>query len=103
MQRLRTEEGRHGEGNIYRLISGLLTGEEDQRFCLRGNYPLGKKRLRVFMLHTTDLNGDNPTALYEHLRVACQSDSILQYLNTGYEGALEAFTLLECDKADLMV
>ena len=103
MKRLRFDEGRDGERNIYRAISNVLTSEEDNHFHLRGNYPLGAKRLRVFCLHTTDMNGENPTELYENLKTAFFSDPILQYLNTGYAGTLEAFTLLSCDGENLLV
>lgn len=103
MKRLRFDEGRDGERNIYRTISNVLTSEEDAHFHLRGNYPLGSKRLRVFCLHTTDINGENPTELYENLKTAFLSDPILQYLNTGYAGTLEAFTLLSCDGENLLV
>ena len=103
MRRLRFDESRDGDRNIYRTISGVLTSEEDAHSHLRGNYPLGSKRLRAFFLHTTDMNGNNPTELYENLKTAFSSDPILQYLNTGYAGTLEAFTLLSCDGENLVV
>ena len=103
MRRLHFEQGQNGNRNIYRTISSVLTSREDNLFHLRGNYPLGDKQLRVFLLHTADIDGSHPTELYENLRTAFSSDQILQYVNTGYAGTLEAFTLLACEGENLLV
>lgn len=87
---------------IFKEISEVLTGGADDMIRLYGNYPINKV-LKVFMLHTADANGENPTKLYQHLKDTFESDSLVQYFNTGYDDALEAITFIECSGANLII
>ncbi len=87
---------------IFKEINEVLTGGSDDMIRLYGNYPINKV-LKVFMLHTSDANGENPTKLYQHLKDTFESDSLVQYFNTGYDDALEAITFIECSGANLII
>lgn len=88
---------------IYREISLTLTKRSDDLIRLYGNLPIDK-RLTVYMLHTVDANGENPTQLFQHLKEAFKyDDSHVQYFNTGYDDALEAISLIACDNNNLLL
>ena len=87
---------------IYREISTALTENADDMIRLYGNCPIDKK-LKVFMLHTYDVNGKNPTTLYEHLQHTFLDDELVQYFNTGYDDALEALTFIACSGNNLII
>lgn len=87
---------------IYKKISNELTNGADDAIRLCGNYALNKK-LKVFMLHTGDMNGSNPTELYGHVKQTFYDDSLVQYFNTGYDDAMEAITFIECRGTDLII
>lgn len=87
---------------IYREISTALTENADDMIRLYGNCPIDKK-LKVFMLHTYDANGKNPTTLYEHLQHTFLDDELVQYFNTGYDDALEALTFIACSDNNLII
>ena len=81
---------------IYREISKTLTEKADDLIRLYGNLPISKA-MTVYMLHTVDMRGENPTQLYEHLKETFRDNTLVQYFNTGYDDALEAISLIECN------
>lgn len=87
---------------IYREISLTLTKRTDDLVRLYGNLPLDK-RLTVYMLHTVDAQGKNPTQLFEHLKETFKGDRLVQYFNTGYDDALEAVSLIPCNGSNLLI
>ena len=87
---------------IYRDISNTLSGSADQMIRYYGNYPLNEK-MKVFMLHTADPSGANPTKLFEHLRQTFRDDVLVQYFNTGYDDALEALSFIACSGINLVI
>lgn len=87
---------------IYREISQTLTKGADDLIRLYGNLPVNKI-LTVYMLHTVDMDGKNPTQLFEHLKETFKNDNIVQYFNTGFDDALEAISLIPCDGSNLLI
>ncbi|MBQ3075484.1 MAG: hypothetical protein IJC26_05395, partial [Clostridia bacterium] len=87
---------------IYRDISNTLSGSADQMIRYYGNYPLNEK-MKVFMLHTSDPSGANPTKLFEHLQQTFRDDVLVQYFNTGYDDALEALSFIACSGINLVI
>ena len=87
---------------IYREISQTLTKGADDLVRLYGNLPVNKI-LTVYMLHTVDMDGKNPTQLFEHLKETFKNDNIVQYFNTGFDDALEAISLIPCNGSNLLI
>lgn len=87
---------------IYHEISTALTSEVDDVIRLYGYYPLDK-RMKVYMLHSTDAAGKNPTQLYTSLQETFAGDDTVQYFNTGYDDALEAITFVACEGKNLLL
>ncbi len=87
---------------IYREISKTLTDRADDLIRLYGNLPIHRKAT-VYMLHTADADGQNCTKLFEHLQETFKDDPLVQYVNTGYDDALEAISLILCQPSDLLM
>lgn len=87
---------------IYKEISDTLTRGADDMILLYGNYPLDK-RLKVYMLHSTDANGNNPTKLFQSVERTFSGDELVQYFNTGYDDALEGITFVSCAGINLLL
>lgn len=87
---------------IYHEISTALTSGVDDVIRLYGYYPLDK-RMKVYMLHSTDAAGKRPTQLYSSLQETFAGDDTVQYFNTGYDDALEAITFVACKGKNLLL
>jgi hypothetical protein len=81
---------------IYRQISVALTENTDDRTLLWGSYAYEKK-MQIFMLHTTDANGNNPTGLFGYLQQTFKDVNDIQYFNTGSDDDLEVITFVSLD------
>ena len=88
---------------IYKEISNTLSATgNDESLYYYGNYPISEK-LKIFMLHTTDYGGKNPTDLYRYLQQTFSDDNLVQYFNTGYDNSIEAVTLISCSGNNLLL
>lgn len=87
---------------IYREISKTLTDRADDLIRLYGNLSIDRKAT-VYLLHTADSDGRNCTKLFEHLQETFKDDPLVQYINTGYDDALEAVSLILCQPSDLLI
>lgn len=57
--------------------------------------------MKVYMLHTTNENGEDPTDLYRYLKAAFEMDASVQFLNTGYDDSLEALIFASVEGINL--
>ena len=74
---------------IFKEIGNALVGDQKEHLLLHTRGAVDPQ-MKVYMLHTTDENGERPTDLYKYLQVAFASDPSVQFLNTGYDDSLEA-------------
>ena len=88
--------------DIFSKIRMELSGDGHKGIMLYGSYP-AKEVLNVYMLHTTDKNGQNPTQLYTQFNEAFRHVSNIQFFNTGNDDAIESIQFYRCEGTDLIL
>ncbi|MGN0180182.1 MAG: hypothetical protein ACI4DY_12240 [Monoglobaceae bacterium] len=87
---------------VYRSVSGELTRNKLDRILLNGHFTI-EEEMTVYMMHTFDQEGHNPTELYKRLKSTFKDDDKLQYFNTGNDDMLQALTFVSCNGTELII
>ena len=87
---------------IYTEILKALAENQKEHILLfsRGAVTPG---IKVYMLHTTDKDGGQPTELYGHLQRAFAMDHSALFFNTGYDDSLEALNFYSIEGNNLVL
>ena len=85
---------------IFKEIGNALVGDQKEHLLLRTSGAVNPQ-MKVYMLHTTNENGEQPTDLYLYLKAAFETDSSALFLNTGYDDSLEALIFASVEGINL--
>lgn len=85
---------------IFKEIGSALVGDQKEHLLLHTTGAVNPQ-MKVYMLHTTNENGEEPTELYRYLKAAFEMDASAQFLNTGYDDSLEALIFASVEGINL--
>lgn len=85
---------------IFKEIGSALVGDQKEHLLLHTAGAVNPQ-MKVYMLHTTNENGEDPTDLYRYLKAAFEMDASVQFLNTGYDDSLEALIFASVEGINL--
>jgi hypothetical protein len=88
--------------DILTKIRSELKGDGQNGIMLRGGYPV-LDVMSVYMMHTVDRNGDNPTLMYRQLEEAFREMDTIQFFNTGNDDSIEVLSYYRCDGDNLIL
>ena len=85
---------------VFKEIHTSLDERGKGKIHLAGSYPVIEK-MQIYMFHTSDASGTQPTELCNHLRLAYAGIPGTQFFNTGFDDALEVMKIIECSGDNL--
>ena len=88
--------------DIFTRIRSELRGDGQNGIMLRGGYPV-LDVMSVYMMHTVDRNGENPTLMYRQFEEAFKDMDTIQFFNTGNDDLIEALSFYRCDGNNLIL